>query len=87
MIGKIEQLFKDDPLAFDELNIKENLKRWDKKRKLRFMNKTAEEIKKETIEKENQMKDHLENIVKKYNIKVEDESQMSNNKRHCVKAL
>ena len=33
------------------------------------------------------MKDHLENIVKKYNIKVEDETQMSNNKRHCVKAL
>ena len=68
MIGKIEHLFKDDPLAFDELNIKENLKRWDKKRKLRFMNKTAEEIKKETIEKENQMKDHLENIVKKYKL-------------------
>lgn len=47
-----------------------------------LLNKTYDQIEREKVEKEKQMKNNLQDIIKKYNIKVEDQMDMANSKRH-----
>ena len=47
-----------------------------------LLNKTYDQIEREKVEKEKQMKNNLKDIIKKYNIKVDNHMDMTNNKRH-----
>ena len=71
VIKKIEALFHKDPLNFDELKIGENFRRREKDRQLELLNKTADQIYEEEVERAKKIKKHLRRIIDKYNIKVD----------------
>lgn len=87
MIKKIELLFKDDPLSFDELMVNEHIKRYEKKLEYLRMNKSSDQIYREQKRKARRIKRQFQRIIEKYDIKIDENVQMPNNMKHQMKAM